>query len=202
MIPKTLSRLFLCALWFSACGKTDVDVGSVAAQGGTTETSQTGGAITGPGGTGGAEGIRGRGVHFDGDAGPEGDLVYQWNLGASCDVGIDASPSQGVFNTAAPECSGVCIKPVVSPDVRSHDTRAYCTVGCATDDDCVGLLRNPDDPNDKRCVSGYTCAVPFVKGALCCRRMCICEDFMGGGPVPTPNGCANGADLTCALPEP
>jgi hypothetical protein len=202
MIRKTLSNLFLCSLWFSACGKTDVDVGGVPATGGASEASQTGGATTSPGdGTGGAGGTRGRGVYFDGDAGPEGDLVYQRNLGASCDVGTDASPSQGVFNAAAPECSGICIKPVVSPGAAWIDTRPYCTVSCSTDDDCVGLLRNPNDPNDKRCVSGYTCGVPFVKGSVCCRKMCLCEDFTGG-PIPLPNACANGADLTCDVARP
>jgi hypothetical protein len=205
MIHKTTSSLFLSILFFSACPKTNIDVGSVAIDGGTNKASQTGGAITAPGGSGGDQtalgGASGRGIIFDGDAGREGDLVYQWRVGASCDIEVDASPSMGVFNTAAPECSGLCIKPVVSPDVPEPDTSAFCTTSCSTDDDCVGLLRNPNDPNDRRCVSGYTCGIIFVKGPLCCKKMCVCEDFTGG-PIPQPNGCSNGADLTCNISEP
>lgn len=212
MISKTLSNPLLCVLLLAACEKTEVEVGRVATEDGAAgnhdgavAASQTGGAVTTITGTGGGQmaagGTSGSGTFGDGDAGPDDALAYRWNLGSSCDVGVDAGPSQGTFNVAAPECPGVCIKPVQSSGVASADTVAYCTTSCSTDDDCVGAQRDPTDPDDKRCMSGYTCGVVFVKGPLCCRKVCVCRDFTGG-PIPLPNGCANGGDLTCNLNQP
>jgi hypothetical protein len=119
-------------------------------------------------------------------------------IGAPCDVGVATSPSQGAYNSAAPECStGLCIKPVVQSDAGSVDTGAFCTRQCSTDDDCSGgSTRDPGNPNDKTCTSGYTCGVAFVKGPICCQKLCLCKDFTGGA-VQTPTACQGSSALTC-----
>ena len=123
------------------------------------------------------------------------------DVGAPCSIAIDAGPAQGVFSTAAPECSThICLKPVDSSAASGRaavDTGAFCTAGCSTDSDCDGVLRDPSNPNDKTCASGYTCGALFVKGALCCQKLCICKDFTGGTGMPTPTACQGAAALSC-----
>ena len=121
-------------------------------------------------------------------------------VGASCDVGVKTNDSMAAFNSAAPECSSsLCLKPAVATTVAAGtvDTTAFCTAECSTDDDCSsGLTRNPSNPNSTSCKSGYTCGIPFVKGFLCCKKLCICKDFTGGA-ISTPIACENGAAATC-----
>jgi hypothetical protein len=123
------------------------------------------------------------------------------NLGAPCDTLTNASPAQGVFNSAAPECSSsLCLKPVVQAGAGNVDTGPFCTDFCTTDDDCSGgRNRNPSDPNDKTCTSGYTCGIAFVKGAICCRKLCVCKDFTGGVSLPTPIACQGSNAQACNL---
>jgi hypothetical protein len=128
----------------------------------------------------------------DGGAGP----ADAENIGAPCDDLIDAGPKQGVFNMAALECtSGMCIKPIDQTGVA--DTWPFCTAECSTDSDCAGRLRNTSDPTDKACVSGFTCGVAFIKGRICCMKICMCMDFTGG-PLSTPAECYLDAGQSCS----
>jgi hypothetical protein len=156
-----------------------------------------GGSPLGEGGAAGASMAMGGSAGGSGGYGAGGAITgpTAGGLGAACDLGIVLGPSMGSFNTAAADCSsGLCLKPIDS--VGGGDTGALCAAGCASDSGCDGLLRNPADPTDKRCVSGFTCGVAFVKGSLCCRNLCICKDFTGG-PVAVPIVCQNGGALTC-----
>lgn len=122
------------------------------------------------------------------------------NIGAPCDVGLAAGVSQGVFNSMAPECStGICLKPAVATTASSSgtvDTTAFCTAPCATDSECDGRLRDPSNPNDKSCVSGYACGLTSIDGAWCCQKFCVCKDFTGG--MLTPVTCQQaGPGATC-----
>ena len=155
-------------------------------------------AVMASGGSAGAATMAAGGV--GGGSGPSpalggaGGQVTPGVLGETCDLGFQVGPSQAAFDAAATDCqSKICLKPV--DQVGGVDTSALCTQSCGTDADCAGLLRNPADPSDKRCVSGYTCGIPFVKGTLCCRHLCICKDFTGG-PVPVPIAC-QGSGTTC-----
>jgi hypothetical protein len=229
-----LSILSISVLFFTACPKTNVDVGSIGDDSGSTsQSSQTGGSSLalggaaggggsplGEGGTGGSSlalgGAAGGGGSSLGEGGAAGASMAlggtasgsggygaggavtgpnAGGLGAACDLGVVLGPSMGSINTAAADCaSGLCLKSVDS--VGGVDTGALCTAGCATDSDCDGILRDPGDPSDKRCVSGFTCGVAFVKGSMCCRNLCICKDFTGG-PVPLPIACQGTGALTC-----
>jgi hypothetical protein len=122
-------------------------------------------------------------------------------IGRSCDVLTDASALQGVFNSEALECpSRICIKPVLDPNKaeQSPPTSAYCSASCSQDSDCDdGQIRDKSNANDRRCASGFVCGIPFVKGRLCCQKLCLCKDFLSSAGAVTPNGCKDGADLTC-----
>jgi hypothetical protein len=131
-------------------------------------------------------------------------------LGRPCSLG-DISADQGAYSVHATECpSRICVKPAVQPGVvpDTFDTSAYCSFTCSSDSDCQsGQMRNRSDPNDKRCKTGFVCAVPFGAsdtavngGDLCCRHVCLCRDFYSSSVGPaTPAGC--GANESCPAPQ-
>ena len=145
-------------------------------------------------------------------------------IGRSCDVLTDAAPPEGVYNSEALDCpSRICLKPVVATTAPPIDppTTAYCSAGCSQDSDCSGEVRttvmcpSPDDKTkcpasgkcpsggtcipDTRCSLGFTCGVPFVKGKLCCQKVCVCKDFLPTTGESTPKACSTPDDikLTC-----
>ncbi len=126
-------------------------------------------------------------------------------IGRPCDLSVSASPSQAVYNASAAECpSNLCLKPVVQPTaatIPNPPTQATCSAGCSYDSDCDGELRDPTNPLDQRCVQGFACGIPFVKGPVCCQKLCMCKDFLGPEGLPTPIACQGGAGMTCADPS-
>jgi hypothetical protein len=120
-------------------------------------------------------------------------------IGRPCDVLTDAGPQQGVYNSEALECpSRICLKPVVQQGASgSVDTGPYCSASCSQDSDCEGQTRDPNNSLDKRCSKGFTCGIPFVRGKICCQKLCLCKDFLGPGGAPTPIACQSGGAATC-----
>jgi hypothetical protein len=113
-------------------------------------------------------------------------------VGQLCDLTVDAGPSQGVVNLKAGACkTGLCLKPMLNPEANAVDppTGATCTEECSTDSDCDGELRNPSNAQDRRCKGGFVCGVPFVVGPLCCKRYCLCKDFLGPSGAQMPVAC-------------
>jgi len=125
--------------------------------------------------------------------------VSSLGIGRPCDVLADAGHNQAVYNNQALECpSRICLKPL--DGTGEADTGPYCSSECSTDSDCVGATRDLSDPNDKRCTTGYTCGVEFVIGSLCCKKLCVCKDFLAG-PLQTPMACnpsQNNGGTACA----
>ena len=76
--------------------------------------------------------------------------------------------------------------------------KGLCTAECESDDDCD---RVPESP----CRTGFTCAVPVVVGPFCCRKLCICKDYIviPDGGVPLPEACDpdDPANACCNLPD-
>jgi hypothetical protein len=58
----------------------------------------------------------------------------------------------------------------------------------------------PESP----CKTGFTCAVPVVVGPFCCRKMCICKDYVvipdGGLDEPAACDPDNVGNACCNLP--
>lgn len=111
-------------------------------------------------------------------------------IGRQCDVATDKiDPLQAVFNDQALECpTRLCIKPAVQNGNTGLDTDALCTAECSTDDDCEGQSRGKAT-DDKRCRTGFTCGVAFEVGPLCCKKLCLCRDFLPVGAPPLPRSC-------------
>lgn len=120
-------------------------------------------------------------------------------IGRPCDVSkADAGPLEAVFNGSALECpTRLCLKPSRDPLVQKRvDTAPYCTSECSSDSDCDGERRDIRNGNDKRCEGGFVCGVATVVGGLCCKKVCLCRDFVAPGGVQTPVEC-NKATSTC-----
>jgi hypothetical protein len=133
------------------------------------------------------------------DAGPVGSSAGP--VGLPCDVftGDAGLPLEAaIYNAQALECaSRICIKPAAAVQVATVDTTALCSSSCSQDSDCSGQLRDESNPNDKRCTSGFACAMPFVTGPICCQKMCVCKDFYAGLSITTPLACQGSAASTC-----
>jgi len=129
-----------------------------------------------------------------------GPTIKSEATGQPCNVAVDAGTNQAVYNASAVTCpSNICLKPVVESAgnwMPNPATQATCTAECTQDSDCEGELRDTSNPLDRRCKSGFTCGVPFVKGELCCKRLCMCNDFSGPDAV-TPLACQGGGAATC-----
>jgi hypothetical protein len=112
--------------------------------------------------------------------------------GTLCGVLIDAGPSVLVYNSATTECSNyMCIK-------AFGTTNGYCAGDCTQDSDCVGLTADPNDPLDLHCRSGFSCVIPMSKGFQCCRKLCLCTDFVTATQLQTPGACVGDAAATCS----
>jgi hypothetical protein len=123
-------------------------------------------------------------------------------IGRPCDLMADAGTKQAVYNAQALECpSRICLKPVLDDRAANLETGAYCSATCSKDSDCEGQKRDGNNPNDKRCTKGYACGVAFVVGPLCCKKVCLCKDFLSDKGVTVPLTCdpsQNGGKTNCA----
>jgi hypothetical protein len=122
-------------------------------------------------------------------------------IGRPCDVLTDASLVQGVYNSEALECpSRICLKPIAQTNASmpTPPTTSYCSASCSQDSDCDGQTRDPKNSLDTRCATGYTCGIPFVRGKICCQKLCLCKDFIDPKTyTPNPIACQGGEAQKC-----
>ncbi len=120
-------------------------------------------------------------------------------IGRPCDLftgDAGLTPSQALYNPQALECpSRICVKPVAQS--TTVDTTALCSAPCSQDSDCGGgQTRDNTNQYDKRCISGFACAIPFITGPICCQKLCVCKDFYGSS-ITTPPACLGAGASTC-----
>lgn len=122
-------------------------------------------------------------------------------IGRPCDLQADAGETQATFNQQALECpSLICVKPSKLETSAATDTVPYCTAECSSDSDCEGQTRDRNNPKDKRCKSGFVCGVSSVVGPFCCKKICLCKDFVfipPGGLQKPPSCDKANATSTC-----
>lgn len=115
-------------------------------------------------------------------------------VGRKCDLGIEEpDPSESVVASPSLDCqSRTCLKVPLGRELPEgsqypEGNIGLCTAECETDEDCE---RVPESP----CKTGFTCAIPTVVGPFCCRKMCICKDYVviPEGGIPTPEACIEG----------
>lgn len=121
-------------------------------------------------------------------------------VGRKCFIGADAGNSmQSVIASPALECpSRTCLHtPLEGKLPEGSEYADLCTAECSSDDDCDKVPESP-------CISGFTCAVPVVTGPFCCRKMCVCRDYLvipdGGVPLPAACDPNDQTNTCCNLP--
>jgi hypothetical protein len=146
---------------------------------------------------GGGSPVVDAGVEDDAEAPGDADLV-----GRQCYLGGDLDDSQTVIASPALECpSRVCLQVALEiPPEALPEGSVYaplCTAECEVDADCQGAPESP-------CQTGFTCAIPVVVGPFCCKRMCVCKDYLDippeGRPVPEACDPADPANTCVNLP--
>jgi hypothetical protein len=121
-------------------------------------------------------------------------------IGRLCDVQADGGTNQGLWNTVALECpSQICIKQPLSGQVATDPkTAPFCSAECSNDSDCQdGLTATPGKDGDRRCRKGFSCGVAFEVGQLCCKKLCLCRDFLPPGVLTPPASCGANSTSTC-----
>jgi hypothetical protein len=125
-------------------------------------------------------------------------------VGRICDLGA-ATPQVSEVVVASPslDCvSRTCLR--VPPSralppgsVLPSGNSGLCTAECSSDGDCD---RVPESP----CVTGFTCGIAVTVGPFCCRKLCICKDYIvvpESGELAIPKACdaANNENACCNL---
>jgi hypothetical protein len=113
-------------------------------------------------------------------------------VGRICDLGLEPLAGQSVVASPSLDCtSRTCLKvpktnPNPPPESRYPEgSQGLCTAECGGDGDCD---RVPESP----CVSGFTCGIAVTVGPFCCRKFCICKDYIvlpASGELATPAAC-------------
>lgn len=125
-------------------------------------------------------------------------------VGRKCFLGdvVDLDAGEGeqtILSSPALECpSRTCLHvPLTGQLPEGSEYTDLCTAFCDGDDDCDKMEESP-------CVNGFTCAVATVVGPFCCRKVCICRDYImiPDGGVPLPQACAadDQTNTCCNLP--
>ena len=124
-------------------------------------------------------------------------------VGRICDLGVeDPNPNESVVASPSLDCqSRTCLKVPLARDLPEGSryptgNKGLCTAECDSDGDCD---RVPESP----CKTGFTCAVPVVVGPFCCKKLCICKDYIviPDGGVELPKACEDEpANSCCNLP--
>jgi hypothetical protein len=118
-------------------------------------------------------------------------------VGRPCFIGADAGTgSETILASPALECqSRICLS-LSETFTGGKPAQDLCTGECERDDDCDKVPESP-------CKGGFTCAVPVTAGPFCCKKMCICNDYLtipaGGLQLPAACDPSNPINECCNL---
>jgi hypothetical protein len=102
-------------------------------------------------------------------------------VGRICFIGGDGGADENIVASPALECqSRTCLH------VQGGE-QDLCTAECSEDGDCEKVDESP-------CVQGFACMVPVVVGPFCCKKLCVCKDYLviPDGGIPSPAACDPG----------
>ena len=113
-------------------------------------------------------------------------------VGRRCYIGPDAAvDNAAIIASPALECqSRVCLH-------LPKNAFDLCTGECSSSSDCDKVPESP-------CTGGFICMVPTTVGPFCCRKYCVCSDYLGSlpdGGIQEPAGCdpSNSDNECCNL---
>jgi hypothetical protein len=106
-------------------------------------------------------------------------------VGRICDIGDNgAGLNDNVVGSPSLDCvSRTCLR--VTGTTELSATQGLCTAECSADDDCEQVPESP-------CEGGFTCMIPVVVGDFCCKKLCVCRDYIvipTDGEIPVPAAC-------------
>jgi len=122
-------------------------------------------------------------------------------VGRICDLGNESiATSEVVVASPSLDCvTRTCLRVPLGKELPAGSeypagNNGLCTAECDTSADCE---RVPESP----CTGGFACGVAVTVGPFCCRKFCICKDYIvvpDDGVLPTPKACdASNADNAC-----
>jgi len=116
-------------------------------------------------------------------------------VGRICDLGSETpAPSEVVVASPSLDCvSRTCLREPLGRElppgsVFPAGNSGLCTAECSADGDCD---RVPESP----CTLGFTCGVAVTVGPFCCKKFCICKDYVvipDSGELAEPMACEDG----------
>ena len=122
-------------------------------------------------------------------------------VGRKCFLGALEGDSDTTVVVASPalECqSRTCLRiplPTGAALPDGSEFASLCTAECESEADCD---RVPESP----CQTGFTCGVATAVGNFCCRKLCMCKDYLilpDDGVLITPEACdPENTDNMCA----
>ena len=99
-------------------------------------------------------------------------------VGRICDLGTALpAPSEVVVASPSLDCvSRTCLRVPLGRELPMgsmypEGNNGLCTAECESSDDCD---RVPESP----CKTGFTCGVAVTVGPFCCKKFCICKDYI------------------------
>jgi hypothetical protein len=125
-------------------------------------------------------------------------------VGRICDLGSQMpAATEVVVASPSLDCvSRTCLRVPLGRELPAGSSfpagnNGLCTAECGSDDDCD---RVPESP----CTTGFTCGVAVTVGPFCCRKFCICKDYVvvpDSGKLTTPKACdpSNDDNACCNL---
>lgn len=125
-------------------------------------------------------------------------------VGRLCDLGSTTPQvSEVVVASQSLDCvSRTCLRVPPNRELPPGSTpppieSGLCTAACESDEDCD---RVPESP----CVTGFTCGIVVTVGPFCCKKFCVCKDYVvlpASGELETPPACdpQNRANACCNL---
>jgi len=127
-------------------------------------------------------------------------------IGRPCDLLADGGAMKTTLNTQALECpSRICVQPAQDVEIsETPDTTSLCSAECSKDSDCSDGQKRGSKGGDLRCKSGFACGVATEVGDFCCKKVCLCKDFLvipdGGLSDPAACNPDNGVNTCRNLP--
>ena len=113
-------------------------------------------------------------------------------VGRICDLGTALpAPSEVVVASPSLDCvSRTCLRVPLGRELPMESmypegNAGLCAAECESADDCE---RVPESP----CKTGFTCGVAVTVGPFCCKKFCICKDYIvipDSGSLATPMAC-------------
>lgn len=125
-------------------------------------------------------------------------------VGRICDLGAQSpQPSEVVVASPSLDCvSRTCLRVPAARELPPGSSfpsgnNGLCTAECIADEDCERVAESP-------CITGFTCGIAVTVGPFCCKKVCICKDYVvvpESGQLATPAQCdpGNAENACCNL---